>query len=767
MIFFHKRSKKEVLIEKHQKRLQTVGDTRVRFCWWSLLGYGLFFCCILWVSFFKQSPMGPQLFLNTPSKVRFVSAIDFDYVSDLKTNALREQRRHMVPPVYKIDLSSFHNFSQKIEFLKQGLSQCREVTNPNKREEALNNLIELFDSKYNLPLGKDDLKTLLGVGTAVQCNRLLDESLFVLQEIVQHGIFDDTHFSQNDSTFYVGTNKMDNGGIQSQSRGNALRGLRMNLFVMDIEYDVANALVHVYKYGLVPNLVYDKKKTQERVSQFVERTPEVNVKILQGNVIVDSGQMVTPEVYECYLAYLKNLETKDVYRMACQTALFKKIFLISLLFSILLFSLKLLPTRLNGPVRLRVVTGIVLVFNAVLIRLVNVLCLHTMIGQQCLLASFAAFLVPTFLSSLLITSLTDAIAGFICTFFIIGVKTFIVYGSLDGFLLDLLVGTLIVFLCRKVRFKEDIVRAGFYGYSLLAIINFFYGVCMQHFTFILCLQQTLAIGVNALFSLLLAVNLIPFLEKAFHYTTNITFLSLTDYNHPLLRKLQLIAPGTYHHSLMVATLAEKAAAEIGANALLCRCCALYHDIGKLIKPEYFTENQKGGENPHVNQTPSMSAIILKSHVKEGVELAKTYKLPKIIIDVIQQHHGTSIMQYFYKKALLLKAEDENIDEKIFQYDGPKPKFKEAAIILLADSIEAASRSIEKITPQSISELIDKIFKDKVETEQLNECKITLQDLSAVKRSFAETLLTMSHARVNYDEVQQDVEKHKANSSKHA
>ena len=210
---------------------------------------------------------------------------------------------------------------------------------------------------------------------------------------------------------------------------------------------------------------------------------------------------------------------------------------------------------------------------------------------------------------------------------------------------------------------------------------------------------------------------------------------------------------------MVATLAEKAAAEIGANPLLCRCCALYHDIGKIIKPEYFTENQRGGENPHADQTPSMSAIILKSHIKEGVELAKTYKLPKIIIDVIRQHHGTSVMQYFYKKALLLKSdENEVVDEKLFRYDGPKPEFKEAAIILLADAIEAASRSLEKCTAQSIRDLIDKIVKDRIETEQLNACKITLQDLDAIKKSFEVTLLTMSHARISYDSVEKDVEK---------
>jgi hypothetical protein len=166
----------------------------------------------------------------------------------------------------------------------------------------------------------------------------------------------------------------------------------------------------------------------------------------------------------------------------------------------------------------------------------------------------------------------------------------------------------------------------------------------------------------------------------------------------------------------------------------------------------FTENQKENENPHQYQTPSMSAIILKSHVKEGVELAKAYKLPCRVIDVIKQHHGTSLMKYFYKKAILLKAEDEEIDDRIFRYDGPKPQFKESAIISIADAIEAASRSLEKVTPQSVNELIDKIIKDKIDSEQLNECSITLQDLDVVRKSFQVSLLSMLHARVSYEDI---------------
>lgn len=750
MSFWHKKSIKEQTLENRQKRLN-LEEATIQFSWKSFLHYSLFFGVILLIAFWKQSPIDPQLYLNRISKIRLVSSIDFDYISDIKTRALKEQRRYMVSPVYKVDISNFRSFSQKIETLKNKLTKCSEIKKGEEKEKALTAFVHEFDVKYNLNLEKEDLETLLSINTSLQRNRLLDECLFLLQEIVQKGIFDDIDSTENEDNFYYNL-AQDESMSRTQSLGNALRSFRMNLFLMDVEYEVANALLHIFKYGLVPNLVYDKIKTQEKINQFVEKTPNVRIKILQGNVIVESGQIVTQEIYECYLAYLSNLENKDVYISACRIAFLKKIFLLVLLFSILLFVLKILPSRLNISSRVRMVTCVLVIFNILLIRLVNVFCQHTVLDSQCLLVCFSSFFVPTFLTSLLITSLIDVVAGFVCTFFVVSVKTLIVYGTLDSLLLDLLTGVIMIFLCRKVKYKGDIVKAGGFSYLALAVMVFLYGLFMQNFNLLVCFQQCLAILLSGGITLFLAMNLIPILEKAFQYTTNITFLSLTDYNHPLLRKLQLIAPGTYHHSLMVAALSEKAAKEIGANALLCRCCALYHDIGKIVKPEYFTENQKGAESPHIGQKPSLSAIVLKSHVKEGIELAKMYKLPKIILEVIQQHHGTSIMQYFYKKALLLKQPDEEIDKNVFQYDGPVPQFKESAIISLADAVEAASRSLEKVTSQSIRELIDKIVKDRIETEQLNECNITLQELWAIKQSFEVTLLSMMHSRISYDNI---------------
>jgi putative nucleotidyltransferase with HDIG domain len=239
----------------------------------------------------------------------------------------------------------------------------------------------------------------------------------------------------------------------------------------------------------------------------------------------------------------------------------------------------------------------------------------------------------------------------------------------------------------------------------------------------------------------------------------------------LLHRLQMEAPGTYHHSLVVANLAENAANAIGANPLLCRVCALFHDIGKATKPEYFSENQREGVNPHNERSPSFSALIIKSHVKEGIDLALKHRLPKAVVDVIQQHHGTTLIQSFYQRARggdsrpsLVPAAAGNppplpgafapgletrVCETTYRYDGPKPQFKESAIIMLADGVEAATRSLRRVTPHHLGELIDQIFKSRLEDDQLDEAPLTLAELGQIKSSFTFTLLNMLHARVAY------------------
>ena len=258
---------------------------------------------------------------------------------------------------------------------------------------------------------------------------------------------------------------------------------------------------------------------------------------------------------------------------------------------------------------------------------------------------------------------------------------------------------------------------------------------------------------------LIMTALLPFLERWFDLQTDISLLELSDANHPLLKELVQRAPGTYNHSINVASISEAAAEAIGANGLLCRVGAYFHDVGKLRKPEYFIENQAGGANKHDDLVPTMSTLVIIAHVKDGSEIAKKHRLPQRIIDLIEQHHGTTLVEYFFKRAEKQQAErpDEEdspeVDESDYRYPGPKPQTLEAAVMMLSDTVESASRALREPAPSRIESLVHEIAKKKLEDGQFDDCPITIEQLKAVQKSLIKSLNAMYHARVKYPEQQ--------------
>jgi putative nucleotidyltransferase with HDIG domain len=249
---------------------------------------------------------------------------------------------------------------------------------------------------------------------------------------------------------------------------------------------------------------------------------------------------------------------------------------------------------------------------------------------------------------------------------------------------------------------------------------------------------------------LLVNGTIPLAEAVFKYTTDFKLMELANMNTPILRELMIQAPGTYHHSIMVGLLVENAAESIGANPLLARVAAYYHDIGKVKKPLYFSENIKNQENRHDKLAPSMSALILTSHVKDGAELARESKLGNVLIEIIRQHHGTSLIKFFYEKAQQ-QAKDEMVNEQDYRYPGPKPQSREAALIMLADSVEAAGRTLANPTSARIQGMVQKIINNIFIDGQLNECDLTLMDLHKIAKSFNRILVGIFHQRIEYPE----------------
>jgi hypothetical protein len=308
-------------------------------------------------------------------------------------------------------------------------------------------------------------------------------------------------------------------------------------------------------------------------------------------------------------------------------------------------------------------------------------------------------------------------------------------------------------LVRNVRKRDDIFRAGFL-IGLTQIIALYF---IEQFKVTYWLNYVIFM-VNGIASAIIVIGILPLFEHLFSTITNISLLELL--NHPLLERLKMEAPGTHLHSLVVGNLSEAASSAIGANALLSRFGAYFHDIGKLPQPQYFSENQSIEQSRHETLSASMSKLIIMNHVKEGVELAKKYKLNPVLINFIQEHHGNSIVYYFYRRALESQEADEEVKEDVFRYPGPKPHTKETAIVLLADSVEAATRSLKDPAPAQVEEVVHKIINNKFIEGLLDECDLTLRDLEKISAVFIRILSGIFHSRVTYPEELRSGNNHK-------
>ncbi|MBA3881946.1 MAG: HDIG domain-containing protein [Chthoniobacterales bacterium] len=426
------------------------------------------------------------------------------------------------------------------------------------------------------------------------------------------------------------------------------------------------------------------------------------------------------------------------------------------------------PKTFDRSSRLLLVFGVMLVQLAVT-EVVLVVCRNGTFPF--LKLETAALIVPYAFAPLVLSVLLGRNHGLYAAIFV-SLWTRQLFGALDAPLLvtGLATGFTAVYLTLQVRRRSRLIRAGFGVGVALWLMALMFGLIGPIDLFtprannwqVLALQSALAIG-NGIVTATIVGGILPMLEHLFRITTDISWLEASDLNHPLLRRMTIEAPGTYHHSLVVANLAEAAAEAIAANGTLCRVCSYFHDVGKLVKPDYFTENMNFERNPHDDLAPTMSALIIIAHVKEGVDLALKHNLSGRIVDIIQEHHGTSLVYYFYKRALqqqedaraggkIMKMREDDIpevSEENFRYAGPKPQTKESAIISLADMVESASRSLEKPTPQKIEQLVTDLIAQRIADKQLDECDLTLAELRIIAERFRFTLMTMLHTRIAY------------------
>ena len=714
------------------------------------------------LAFTAVTPAGVQVQENNVSRVRVVAEKPFNYTSELQTAQYIEREKQRIPPVYRMDMAPFEIFRDHILELLEGINQLEiEIAElePEQQLKQVEDFTLAFEERTDVRLNVEDIGVLLARTELEDRKQLIDNALISVRTILGGGIVDpnDVVLDEDPENLNFINVQRDSGQIgrlDIQSQEKALSDLKQDFSFFDIPQTLNIALSRIFSQAIRPNLKYDQDLHEQARQEAGENTPPILVEVLAGEIIIEPGKTVLPFQYEMYTAYQNFLQQEDsVYAFSLGRSFLEKA-----LITLFLVIGATIYLALAGWCSLKDNRNISLLFLVILINVALTRLILSFAANNPETFAILRYTIPVYLGPILIALLLNQRAAI----FVSAVVCFItslMFGESFVLMATMFLACLVaVLFCKDVGKRGQIVRASVFGGTTLAVGTFLSGVLNEVSLVTVGWEMLVAISVGAGTGVLV-IGILPFFEGLFQLTPNITLLELTDYNHRLLRRLQLEAPGSYHHSLMVANLAENGASAIGANPLICRTCSLFHDIGKLVKPEYFAENQRDGENPLILQNPSMAALVIKSHVKEGVNLAIRNKLPRIIIDVIKQHHGTSLITYFYVQALKGKGRQEEVrvEESTYRYDGPKPQFKESAVIFFADGVEAASRSLRKVTPQSIDELIDSIFEDKIADDQLSECPLTFEEIKKLRNSFSFTLLNTLHSRIEYP----DKEKAKA------
>lgn len=520
---------------------------------------------------------------------------------------------------------------------------------------------------------------------------------------------------------------------------NGKKRVEEELKYASLNSNLRNAAIELGRYAIVQNEFFDVEATQE-LRQLAQESVEP-VKILQGQIIVEENQLINPEIYR-QLELVGLLDNENSSLPFIGLILLVGISIASIYYYFYELDIKR-ETKQNY----------VLLFSMILILTVALLKGISFIQLE---YPELGYVFPAAMGAMLLKILIDERLALLWTV-IIAVTGSIIFN--EGITSSININVGIYILCSgvaavlylsKQNQRSKILQAGLF----ISIINL---IVILSLVFIQNAQYTaleytfyaVAAFISGIASAVLTIGLLPFFEAGFGVLSTMRLIELSNPNHPLLRKILTEAPGTYHHSVMVANLSESACEAIGANGLLARVGCYYHDIGKTNRPQFFIENQMNIENPHDRLPPQTSKNIIIAHATDGAEILQKYKMPKEIVDIAAQHHGTTLLKFFYHKA---KENGLDVKEKDYRYPGPKPQTKEAAIIGIADSVEAAVRSMNSPTTEQIEGLVRNIIADRLQDGQLNECDLTLKELEIVANTLCETLKGIFHSRIEYPEM---------------
>ncbi|MDX2001349.1 MAG: HDIG domain-containing protein [Chitinophagales bacterium] len=597
----------------------------------------------------------------------------------------------------------------------------------------------IFINRFNSQYLKDKQSgSLLRVDSA----RYINTGISILTDLYNRGIvnLDERHRKEGLSKQII-LMKKDNLGEKTTI--NELYSLKEAFNHMRIEVEDnpkinSEYLMPILEEAIAYNVFFDNATTDKYLNELLENVSLNRGMVQSGEMIIQKGSIITPEKYQVLVSFRQEEALRTIGDRKSQIIFLGNFLLTLIILLIFTFFVKSFSPEVY-------VSNNRLVFVYVIITImIAVISFVVQSGQLQLLYAVPFCIVAIVLRTFFGTTL--ALHAHIA---LVLLTSFLVPFGIEFAFLQMVAGMIAIFTTIKAYYWSQ-----FFISNAIILVTYLLGF----FSISIIQGGSLeAINVNTLGFLslnvlltLLAYPLIPVFEKIFGFVSDITLMEYSDINKPLLKELSLKAPGTFHHSLSVANLAEAAAYEIGANSLLVKVGSLYHDVGKMENPTFFGENQHSGVNPHDDLSNEDSARIIVNHVKRGIEIAKKHKVPDILIDFIRTHHGTTRVEYFYQSSLK-NHPDKKVDESMFRYPGPRPYSKETAVVMMADSCEAASRSLKNPTNEDIENLVESLIASKIDQNQFVNCDITFREINIIKRVLKKMLNSMYHVRIAYPE----------------
>jgi putative nucleotidyltransferase with HDIG domain len=685
------------------------------------------------------------------------------YKSEVQYQKEVEEARKKVLPVFDINTPKNPESINWLDSLNTLFTRLKKVFDydyefekekalPEEKRTTSLQTLNNMKSALNIPLSEDEWKILFTMnnpsGSQLTLEAFKKKIIQSLNQIYSKRIIDISKNRFRTQHISYIKNKVEENIDTSDIRdlNDINRLLRSDFNDYFKNTDLANIAVKISLQFVFPDLKFNQDETNKILTAVTEAVPKTSGIVRENERIVSKHDPITESTKLKLESYKKvrseQMGSRDYYIQQ----LGRFLFILAMISLVALFLFKLRRRIFDDNSMLILISTIILLE-----------CLFAYISLNLETNFPVEYMIFVAVAAMLLTIIFDSRLAFYCIIIICIFVSAIRGGDYDIFIPNFAASLLVIHSVRDIKNRSQIFISMifiFLGYFVTIIAIGF----ERYDDFAVIRNQLYAASLNSLLSPILAYGLLIFYEKVFRVATDLVYLELSDFNHPLLRELSSKAPGTFHHSIIMGNLSEEAAKEIGANRILARVGCYYHDIGKIVSPGYFVENQLEAKNKHEQLNPSLSAKMIIAHVKNGIKLAQRYRIPQEVINFIPMHHGTTLVSYFFEKARTEEDPEDLVHDYIYRYPGPKPQTKETGIVMLADAVEAATRAIEDPTPAKFETQIDEIIKSRFIEGELEECDLTLKDLTKIKQSFLKTIVGIHHHRIQYPEADDEEEK---------